>query len=122
MNTYKAVTGRNRERSNHAASSSNIGSSPEVSIGTGGINTIDTLSDTSNPESADNPGPKSSASPSYCSAVDGSDISSSNSRMIHNVNGKQNTTVVAVYGAGGIGNYTSEQHERSIYANPKQES
>ncbi|KAI7853030.1 hypothetical protein BDC45DRAFT_174217 [Circinella umbellata] len=106
VNTYKAVTGRNRERSNYGTNSSNTNSSTEFLTGNGGVHMIDTLSDTSSPESADNGERKSTASPSYCSGVDGSDISSSNTRMVHNVNGKQNTTLVAVYGAGGIGKST----------------
>ncbi|KAI9488872.1 hypothetical protein BDB00DRAFT_846468 [Zychaea mexicana] len=108
VNAYRTALARTRERSTQAASS-NAGPSVEIlngsNGGAGGINTIDTYSDTSAPESADH-GPKSTASPSYCSGLDGSDVSSSTSRAVQNTNARQSTTMVAVYGPGGIGKST----------------
>lgn len=92
---YKSTRSRLHGKSSSYATNSNSAARNQDS---NNDSTGDSMSDVS--------GTKSTASPSYCSALDSSDVSSANSRHVAAVNSKQNTTIVAVYGPGGVGKST----------------
>lgn len=98
---YKSTRTRSRDKSSYA----NTNSTQMAAYISNGGSTADTMSDTSGRSSNGGLGPKSNASPSYCSGLDGSDVSSTmNGRTV--MGKKQYTTIVGLYGPGGAGKST----------------
>lgn len=104
---YKSIRNRRDKSYSTGSTMPTITSGGEFHASNGSIS--DSLSDrlSNNEGSAlggiGGTGPKSNASPSYCSGFDGSDISSSNGRQHSN---KQGVEIVAVAGPGGVGKST----------------
>ncbi|KAI8374713.1 uncharacterized protein BYT42DRAFT_577365 [Radiomyces spectabilis] len=97
---YKSMRYR-RERSQAAVSST----LPTSDVTGSNASATESMSDmSSSHEVASIIGTKSVASPSYCSGLDGSDVSSGTSRAIGS--SKQGTEIIALYGPGGVGKST----------------
>ncbi|KAI9021513.1 hypothetical protein CLU79DRAFT_703166 [Phycomyces nitens] len=95
---YKCL--RHRERS-YATSSSY----PTTDMHPSNNSTIESTESVSIPDVVSITGGKSNATPSYCSGLDGSDVSSTTGRGASKSH-KQGTEIIAVYGPGGIGKST----------------